>query len=95
MNVRMLVASDVLERRRACKLLFIRLPCRPLIKFLYLYFCHWGFLDGRAGFYYTLMLGCYEFMISVKIAELKKNGSSVLPEASPSEDSAVGLTLDV
>jgi glycosyltransferase involved in cell wall biosynthesis len=64
--------SDVNDRRRARKTLFTRLPGKPLIRFFYLYFLHLGFLDGRAGFYYSLMQACYEFMTSVKVVEARE-----------------------
>lgn len=66
-----LLSGDVGERRRALKSLFSRLPCRPLLKFAYLYFAHRGFLDGRAGLYYSVMQAFYEFMISVKLVETR------------------------
>ena len=67
-----LFASDVNERRRAFKSLFLRLPFRPLVKFVFLYFFKLGFLDGKAGFYYSTMQAFYEFMISVKLVELQQ-----------------------
>ena len=77
-----LLAKDVGKRRRALKSLFSRLPCRPVVKFAYLYFAHRGFLDGRAGFYYSVMQAFYEFMISVKMFEARAS----VPE-SPLRDS--------
>ena len=48
------------------------LPFRPLVKFVFLYFFKLGFLDGKAGFYYSTMQAFYEFMISVKLVELQQ-----------------------
>jgi glycosyltransferase involved in cell wall biosynthesis len=62
--------GDVNERRRAVKQIFTRLPFRPAVKFCFLYFAKCGFLDGRAGLYYSVMQAFYEFMISVKLVEL-------------------------
>ncbi len=56
-------------RRRFLKQLAFRLPFRPLIVFLYLYFGRLGFLDGRAGLYYCLLRSYYEFLIDIKTQE--------------------------
>jgi glycosyltransferase involved in cell wall biosynthesis len=64
--------GDVSERRRAIKQVFTRLPFRPLVKFFILYFAKLGFMDGRAGLYYSIMQAFYEFMISVKLVELNE-----------------------
>jgi hypothetical protein len=64
------LSGDVNERRRALKQVFTRMPFRPVIKFFFLYFAKRGFLDGRAGLYYSIMQAFYEFMISVKLIEL-------------------------
>lgn len=74
-----LFTGDVSERRRACKLLFSRLPFRPVIKFFILYLLKFGFLDGRAGFYYSVMQSFYEFMISVKLVELNQRQTPASP----------------
>jgi hypothetical protein len=38
---------------------------RPLARFFYVFFWRRGFLDGRYGFLYALMLAVYEGMIAV------------------------------
>lgn len=58
------------ERRRNQKQLLYRLPCRPLIKFLSLYLLKRGFLDGYAGFSYSVLMGFYEYLIVLKTREL-------------------------
>jgi glycosyltransferase involved in cell wall biosynthesis len=63
---------DFNERRFHQKELFYRLPGRPLIKFLLLYFCRRGFLDGRAGFTYAMLQSFYEYMIVLKSRELRR-----------------------
>jgi glycosyltransferase involved in cell wall biosynthesis len=67
-----LYTRDPLTRRRALKLLAHRLPFRPLMVFLYLYIVRLGFLDGRAGFYFSRMRAIYEFFIDVKVMETKR-----------------------
>ena len=57
------------RRRRALKSLSYNLPCRPMLRFLYMYILRLGFLDGRPGYLYCRLLAAYEFMIVVKMAE--------------------------
>jgi glycosyltransferase involved in cell wall biosynthesis len=59
------------EQRRWLKRLFYRLPCRPLIAFLALYVVRRGFLDGVAGYRYARLRAMYEYMITLKQAELR------------------------
>lgn len=59
------------EKRKEMKTLFYRMPMRPVVKFLFLYVVKGGFLDGRAGFTYAILMGFYEHMIIVKTRELK------------------------
>lgn len=61
-----LISSDAQRRRRALKDLSYRLPLRPLLRFLYMYIGKRGFLDGRAGFDYCVMLAVYEYMTMLK-----------------------------
>ena len=67
-----LLSADRALRRRALKNLSFRLPWRPLIKFLYLFVWHGGWLDGRAGFTYCVLQSFYEYMIVVKMRELER-----------------------
>ena len=67
-----ILASSGTERRRALKRLSTRLPCRPLLRFLYMYFLHLGFLDGAAGFRYCRLLWIYEYLTVLKIRELRQ-----------------------
>jgi glycosyltransferase involved in cell wall biosynthesis len=65
-------SSDSMQRKRAMKSWFVRMPCRPALKFIYLYFFRLGALDGLPGFYYCILQAFYEFMISLKMRELKR-----------------------
>jgi len=67
----LLTARDPVERRRAMKDLAQRLPLRPLARFIYVYFIRRGFLDGRAGFRYAMLLARYQQAIDANIAELR------------------------
>jgi glycosyltransferase involved in cell wall biosynthesis len=68
-----LVAGDRFRRRKALKDLSFRMPCRPLLKFLWMYIAKAGFLDGVAGLTYCRLQATYEFMIVVKMRELARN----------------------
>jgi hypothetical protein len=58
-------AMDSVERRRALKRLSESLPLRPLLRFAYLYFWRLGFLDGRGGFRYAMLIAIYQWMIDM------------------------------
>jgi len=59
-------------RRRGMKELSFRLPFRPTLRFLYMYFFRRGFLDGWPGYVYCRLLTTYESMIVFKIAEIRR-----------------------
>lgn len=65
-------ASDFTERRRNQKELFYRLPFRPLVKFLAVYFAKRGFMDGYAGVTYSILIAFYEYMIVLKTREMEE-----------------------
>jgi len=67
-----LFASDPVRRRRTLKDIAFRLPGRPLFRFIYLYLVRRGFLDGRAGLAYSILCSVYEYMIDMKIIELRR-----------------------
>lgn len=68
---------DWARRRRALKELSFRLPCRPMLRFLYMYFLRLGYLDGLAGYHYCRLLSNYEYMIVLKINERHSNWDTV------------------
>ncbi|MGD1906642.1 MAG: glycosyltransferase family 2 protein [Leptolyngbyaceae cyanobacterium] len=61
------------QRRQALKQLAFYLPGRPLLRFLYMYFGLKGFLDGKAGFAWCVLQALYEYLILLKVWELKQN----------------------
>jgi glycosyltransferase involved in cell wall biosynthesis len=65
-----LFAKNFEEKRRNQKQLYYRMPGRPLLKALALYFLKGGFLDGYAGFAYSVLIGFYEYLIVLKGKEL-------------------------
>lgn len=66
-----LFSSDFNEKRFHQKEAFYRIPARPLVKFIILYFIKRGFLDGRAGLTYSLLQSIYEYMITLKVREIE------------------------
>lgn len=59
-------------RNRSLKLLLSRVPGWPVGRFIHSYFISFGFLDGRAGFHFAVLMGIYEYMIKLKINELRQ-----------------------
>ncbi|MGH8503222.1 MAG: glycosyltransferase family 2 protein [Gammaproteobacteria bacterium] len=64
--------GDPARQRQALKELSFRLPCRPLLRFLYMYVWRRGFLDGRPGLTYCRLLAMYEYMIVLKMKEIER-----------------------
>jgi glycosyltransferase involved in cell wall biosynthesis len=71
------------ERRRNQKQLYYRMPGRPLIKALGLYFPKRGFLDGYAGFAYSVLMGFYEYLIVLKGREFRADAASRAANGAP------------
>jgi hypothetical protein len=67
-----LFSSDPTLRRKTLKQLAYRMPFRPLLVFCYLYFFHLGFLDGIPGLTYCRLRSIYEYMIDLKVKELRR-----------------------
>lgn len=67
----LLLGRSEVERRRALKDLSLRLPLRPLVRFIYMYFFLGGILDGRAGFTWCMLQAFYEYLITLKVWELQ------------------------
>ena len=81
------------EKRRALKDLSLRLPFRPLLRWVYMYFFLGGFLDGQAGFAWCTLQAFYEYLILLKVQEIKtqqqnnsyhKLDSDSIPSSTPS-----------
>jgi glycosyltransferase involved in cell wall biosynthesis len=68
---------DPVIRRKAFKKIAYSLPFRPLIVFVYLYIIRMGFLDGVPGLFYCILRTIYEFMIDLKVKELKNRGKDL------------------
>ncbi|MBD1879294.1 glycosyltransferase family 2 protein [Coleofasciculus sp. FACHB-T130] len=90
--------GDAVQRKRYLKKTWVRLPFKPLIRFILIYIIQRGFLDGKAGYIYARLMSQYEYQIGVKLYELMEFGgqlnvaasSSVPPQPVPQPDSLKG-----
>jgi glycosyltransferase involved in cell wall biosynthesis len=66
-----LLSNDATERRRGLKMLsdYLPLAIRPIARFFYVFIWRRGFLDGRYGALYALMLSVYEGMIAILVQD--------------------------
>jgi hypothetical protein len=72
LKVQDLFSSDPTIRRKCLKQLAYRIPFRPFLVFCYLYFFRLGFLDGLPGLIYCRLRSMYEYMIDLKVKELRR-----------------------
>jgi hypothetical protein len=72
LRLRDLFSREPAKRRRALKQLAYHMPYRPALVFFYLYLLRLGFLDGAAGLAYCRLRMIYEYMIDLKIKELRR-----------------------
>lgn len=80
--------GDAVQRKRFLKKIWVRLPFKPLLRFILFYFIRLGFLDGQAGYTYGRLLSQYEYQIGVKLYELQKFGGRLnVPTASQNSQS--------
>jgi glycosyltransferase involved in cell wall biosynthesis len=77
-EIRPRLFGNAVERRRLVKRLFLTLPGKPMLYFLYSYVLRGGFLDGRPGFMYNALKSFYWYQISIKEYELRllENGNA-------------------
>jgi glycosyltransferase involved in cell wall biosynthesis len=59
-------------RNMALKSWLIKIPGWPLIRFCQAYILNLGFLEGITGFIYCVNMAYYEFLIKIKIREIKR-----------------------
>jgi glycosyltransferase involved in cell wall biosynthesis len=74
-SIRPRLFGSPIERKRWLKRVWVRLPCRPLLRFIYMYFIRLGFLDGKQGFIYAVLKATHEFHINVKMWEMRQRTS--------------------
>jgi hypothetical protein len=74
-----LLASPVQRKRLVRERIWPRVPGKPLVLFVYMYVLRRGFLDGRAGLALCVFHAFQEFMVGLKLAELRRLSSSSSP----------------
>ncbi|MCA0230611.1 MAG: glycosyltransferase family 2 protein [Bacteroidetes bacterium] len=67
-----LFSNDFNIRRYHQKGWYYKLPARPILKFIYMFFWRKAFLDGFAGIHYTILQCIYEYFIVIKSREFEK-----------------------
>ncbi|MBE9105883.1 glycosyltransferase family 2 protein, partial [Nostoc cf. edaphicum LEGE 07299] len=79
--------GDAVQRKRFLKKVWVRLPFKPVLRFVLFYIIQRGFLDGKAGYIYARLLSQYEYQIGVKLYELRNCGGH-LNTATPAREGA-------
>lgn len=74
-SIRASLFGAPLERKRWIKQLWVRLPLRPALRFLWMYLARLGILDGRPGFIFCVLMSFHEAMISAKSYEFQRKGA--------------------
>lgn len=64
-------------RNPALKSWLTDLPGWPLLRFLHAYIFNRGFMEGTPGFIYCINMAYYEFLVQIKIRELKRKRTSL------------------
>ena len=59
-------------RNPALKSWLSKIPGWPLLRFFQSYFLNLGFLEGRPGLIYNINMSYYEFLIQIKMNEIKR-----------------------
>jgi glycosyltransferase involved in cell wall biosynthesis len=70
-----LLASPVQRKRFVRERVWPHVPAKPLVLFVYMYVLRRGFLDGRAGLALCVFHAFQEFMVGLKLAELRRLSS--------------------
>jgi glycosyltransferase involved in cell wall biosynthesis len=67
--------------KRLLKKVYLRLPMRPVVRFVYAYIARLGFLDGRPGLVFCSLLAFYDFLAWANVYEagLKAKAQPVGP----------------
>lgn len=68
-----LLASPVHRKRYLRERVWPKIPLKPVALFVYMYVIRRGFLDGRAGLALCVFHAFQEFMVGLKLAELRRD----------------------
>ena len=78
--------------KRRLKKVYLRLPFRPLVRFLYAYVARLGFLDGKPGLVFCTLLAFYEFLAWANVYEARVTNAGgrggATPDAPPAPQAA-------
>jgi len=69
------VGEPGLEFKRWLKRIYLKIPLRFIFRFFYAYVWKKGFLDGKPGFIFCLLLSFYDFLSWAKAQERKIQGN--------------------
>jgi glycosyltransferase involved in cell wall biosynthesis len=72
---------DAFRRKRVLRRVWVRLPLRPLLRFFTWYGVRRGFMEGRQGFVFCVLMAYYEFIIGAKLMELERSERSAVRSA--------------
>ena len=72
--------------KRMLKKVYLRLPMRPLVRFVYSYVVRLGFLDGKPGLVFCSLLAFYDFLAWANVYESGLKGQ----DSRPSQGTAAG-----
>jgi glycosyltransferase involved in cell wall biosynthesis len=70
-SIKAALSKNPTIRNRLIRRIWVRLPGRPALRFVVWYFVKRAIFDGWRGLQYSLLMAWYEFVISVKLAELE------------------------
>jgi hypothetical protein len=82
--------------KRRLKKIYLRLPMRPFIRFLYAYVLRLGFLDGTPGLVFCTLLAFYDFLAWANVYEQRvtnENEQGEPPRGNPSPALAPSASL--
>jgi len=80
------LVGSPLERKRFMKRLWVRMPARPVLRFLWMYVVRLGFLDGMPGLIFCSLMSMHEAVISAKLYERWLNGNGFNAETQRRRD---------
>lgn len=63
--------------KRQLKKVYLRLPLRPLVRFVYSYIIRLGFLDGSPGLVFCTLLAFYDFLQWANVYEIRVKAAAV------------------
>ena len=79
--------------KRRLKRVYLRLPLRPLARFLYAYVLRLGFLDGMPGLVFCTLLAFYDFLSWAKVYERRVADSGAADSAGSTLAPSAARTL--